>query len=307
MCSQEKTEKLAADVVFRNSAEKKIQTLRIDPGATEKIRVEISIDGQLHASPMFYSGYLSLDPIKSAGAAAIEEAASAGMRRLLQEDAAFAATATDDDAVAAAAVSDAADFPAISVPYLSLSQKYSDLSVLAPPRSDVQEGRSLVNGKAYLCNLLDGNCAMTAAVQVPTDPMSLRYGTVTFALPLNRPIDAAWVEIYNANSNQYLGKTATIGPVSWGGPKTLLQFPDHVSGSYFTGDYQTASSSNTQSTGRLGAGTYRFMLVVRKPVAVGDASNVSSANDYTEKIEVLGRLVVQDGSSGGPPSGGWGK
>lgn len=303
---QEKTERLAADVVFRNlGGTQNINVLRVAPGATEKINAIISIDGQLRAMPMFYSGYLSLHPISPARAAAIEESAGTGMRRLLQEDGAVTSAASD---VADTAAADAADFPAISVPYISLSQKYSDLPTIAPQRSDVPQGQALVNGKAYLCNLLDGNCAMAASSQVPADMTSLRYGTVTFALPLTRPVDAAWVEIYNANNNQYLGKTASVGPVPWAGPKSLLQFPDHVSGSYFTGDYQasTSSGSNSQSNAKLGAGTYKFVLVLQKPVAAGDASNVrAAASEYTEHIEVLGRLIVQ--STGGSGGGGFGR
>lgn len=309
-CPQESTQKLAAEVTFRNGADTQdIQTLTIAPGATEKIRAVVRIGNPLRASPMFYSGYLTLTPINPSGTAAAEAVAnSAGARQLLQEGADVLAMANDNaSAAAAAAKAGAVDFPAVSVPYLSLSQKYNDLALLAPRRTDDSAGQVLVNGMAYLCKLTDGTCAMAADTQIPTDTSSLKLGSVTFAMPLSRPAIAAWVEIYNANTNQYLGKTATLGPVAWAGPKGLLQFPDHVSGNYFTGSYEGANASRgTGMAAKLTAGTYRFVLVVRKPVATGDAGSVA-ASDNLDKIPVLGRLVVQTASSAEGSNGFQGK
>lgn len=300
---QEQTEKLAAAVTFRNGADTRtITTISIAPGEKVQVRAIISIDNQLRAAPMFYSGYLTLTPIDPMQAAEVQALESLDARRLLQEPiVAVAADAVVDDAAA----SDAADVPALSVPYISLSRKYSDLPVLAARKDSVIEGQVLINDKAYLCNLLDGSCATGAAAQIPTDPMSLSIGTITFAMPLSRPIESAWVEIYNANSNQYLGKTETLGPVPWAGPKALMQFPEHVSGAYFKGHYQTSDdrSVNSRGAGRLGVGTYRFILAVKKPVAVGDARS-TSASEYVERIDVLGRLVVQNNNGAG---GGWGR
>ncbi len=302
---QEDREELGAGVRFKNNANTKdINTISIAPGEKTAFKVVINIADRMRAQPLFYSGYLSLTPINPAKVAEIEaEAAAAAAsnpaRRMLQDSMSTAATSEVAAAAEPAAAGGDQDFwfPPLSIPYLSFSQQYNDLPVVASPRTDVPEGRLLVTQRAYLCSLMDGSCAVHEETELPVDATTLTFGVVTFALPLARPVVSTYIEVYNANSNALLGRTDILeGPVAWGGPKTLMQLPDMVSGAYWQGEYLPVGGSG-KATARLTAGAYKFKIVVQKPVAVADQQSGAKINaaDYTEKIDVLGRLVIGDG------------
>jgi hypothetical protein len=266
------------------------------------------------AHTAFHSGYLSLTPIEPRKAAELEATLQGTPgRRMLQQT-------LDTTAAAAAAAAepgdlDAADpeqskiwFPPLSIPYLSLSQKYSSLSVLAERKADVPEGRVLVSDAAYLCSLYDGSCAMKESERLTTDLFSMEMGSHTFALPLSRPVRSAYLEIYNADTNALIGTTEVDGPIPWGGPKGLMQLPEMVTGSYWAGEYSPVTSSGRSTTAKLGLGTYRFVLVLRLPVAVGDqAAARANSKEYLQRVDVLGRLTVtnENGSADSGPDAGF--
>jgi hypothetical protein len=223
-------------------------------------------------------------------------------------DTTTAAAAEPEDLDAAEAERSEFWFPPLSIPYLSMSQKYSSLSVLAEKKTDVPEGRVLVPGAAYLCSLFDGTCAMKETDSMTTDPFSMEMGSHTFALPLARPVRSAYIEIYNANSNELLGTTEVDGPIPWGGPKGLMQLPEMVTGAYWAGEYSAAAGSGRSAKAKIGPGVYRFVLVIRKPVAMGDkAAAEGNAQEYLERLDVLGRLTVtrESRSAGSGPDAGW--
>jgi hypothetical protein len=209
-----------------------------------------------------------------------------------------AAAAEPEDVDAAGAEESELWFPPLSIPYLSLTQKYSSLSVLAERKADSPEGRVLVSDAAYLCSLYDGSCAMKESDSLTTDLFSMEMGSHTFALPLTRPVRSAYIEIYDADTNALIGTSGVEGPIPWGGPKGLMQLPEMVTGAYWVGEYSPVTSSGRSTTAKLGLGTYRFVLVVRKPVAIGDqAAARANPQDYLQKINVLGRLTVTNENS----------
>jgi hypothetical protein len=228
--------------------------------------------------------------------------------KTLDTTAAAAAAAQPHDLDAADAERSQFWFPPLSIPYLSSSQPYSSLSVLAAKKPDVPEGRVLVPNSAYLCSLFDGSCAMKEGDGMTTDPFSMEMGSHTFALPLARPVQSAYIEIYNANSNALLGTTEVAGPIPWGGPKGLMQLPEMVTGAYWAGEYAAAAGTGRSTKAKIGPGTYRFVLVIRKPVATGDqAAAKGDPQQYLERLDVLGRLTVtrESRSAGSGPDAGW--
>uniref|UniRef100_A0A383WEE7 Peptidase S8/S53 domain-containing protein n=1 Tax=Tetradesmus obliquus TaxID=3088 RepID=A0A383WEE7_TETOB len=293
--------KIAATVKFTtNTGSRELHVLHIQPGETVAIKAVVTTSEKLRAAPVFYSGYLTLTPIQPRRAAELEATLQGTPgRRMLQEtldttSTAAAAATEPQDLDATDAEQSQLWFPPLSIPYLSLSQKYSSLSVLAERKVDVPEGRVLVSDAAYLCSLYDGSCAMKESDSLTTDPFSMEMGSHTFALPLTRPVRSAYLEIYNADSGALIGSIDVEGPIPWGGPKGLMQLPEMVTGAYWAGEYAPANSSGRAAkTAKLGLGTYRFVLVLRKHVAVGDrAAALASPQAYLQKVDVLGRLTV---------------
>ncbi|KAF8065463.1 RIN2 [Scenedesmus sp. PABB004] len=274
---QEATLRAAARVGFRNNADTRdVAALVLAPGATERLRVSVALTEPLSAAPLVYSGYLRLSPISPAFADRLNAGAGAE---------------AEVEAAAAPAGDAAAEWwwPALSVPYMSLSAPYSDLPAVAAPRRDVPEGAVLVPGAAYLCSLVDGGCAMSPGAEVPIDAATLALGAITFALPLSRPVASAHIEAYDAASGRLLGRTAELAHVPWGGPKALMQLPEMASGQFWRGEV---------GAGRLGPGRYRFEVVLGKPVAAADAGAPGlREQDYVNRVAVMGTLASPAGAA----------
>lgn len=67
-----------------------------------------------------------------------------------------------------------------------------------------------------------------------------------------------------------------------------------VTGVYWSGEY-TPSGSSGRATGKLTSGTYKFSLVLQKPVALGDqAAARATPSEYLERLEVLGQLKISE-------------
>lgn len=208
---QEAQIKLAATVKFTTNTGREITTLNLKPGDSANIKVIVTTPDKLRASPMFYSGYLTLTPLATSKPAAAEaDVASVPGRRMLQDTVASAGSSEATDAAA-----EVSWYPALSIPYLSLSQKYSSLEALAGPRAEDPNGRLLVPGSAYLCNLFDGTCAMKPQDVLESDPLSMEAGSNTFALPLSRPMQGAYIEIFDTADNKLVGRTDIEGPIAW--------------------------------------------------------------------------------------------
>lgn len=338
---QEKQERLAASVSFRDFADTKdITRVSLKPGQTVGIRVSVlvtqpaallashalqccncrltahapgastatclqvnvEVPAAMTDEARFYSGYVTLTPIsegekrgtgKPSEVDGEEEAADAMAlleepgRRLLADVAELEAAAEPE------ATKADAGYPALSLPYLGMSQPYNKLAVVANPRKDVPASQSLASNAAMMCNLMTSECNKDANAEVKVSPTSVSIGFIGFALSLMRPVESMYIEIYDAATNKLVGTTGmATGPIGWQGPLRLTVLPVHATASYWQGEYvPVGSASAKKTTSTIKPGSYKFAVVVQKPTAVAD-KRVAVAADYQERIKVMGTLVI---------------